>query len=127
MKLILFLFLLVSLSAQSQGTIPYAKIEKAFKMNQAKEIVSFGKDKMLISILGKEGVYSKSQATLVLGDFFNRKPGNKFQFHFKSKESTDGSFAIGKYFSKGEEFRITIHFQKIGNSFKIESLTIERA
>ena len=127
MKLLLFLFLFISLSVYSQGSIPYAKIERAFKMNQAKEIVSFGKDKMLVSILGKEGVYSKSQAILVLGDFFNRKPGDKFKFHFKSKESADGSFAIGKYFSKGEEFRITIHFKKMGDSFKIESLTIERA
>ncbi len=127
MKFLLVFLAFLSFSVFSQNTVPYAKIEKSFELNHAKEIVSFGKDKMLINILGKEGVYSKSQATLVLGDFFKRKPGSQFQFHFKSKASSDGSFAIGKYVSKGEEFRVTIHFKKIGDSFKIESLTIEKA
>ena len=126
MKFLLIFFLFISLGSYSQSTIPYAKIEQAFKVNQAKEIVSFGKDKMLISVLGKEGAYSRSQANLVLRDFFHRKPGNQFQFYFKSKESADGSFAIGKYISNGEEFRITIHFKKIGKKFMIESLTIEQ-
>lgn len=127
MKSVLVLFMFFSLSVYSQETIPYADIQKSFELNKAKEIISFGKDKILINILGKEGVYSKSQANLVLEDFFNRKPGGKFQFYFKSKESSDGSFSIGKYHSKGEEFRVTIHFKKVGNSFKMESLTIERA
>ncbi len=126
MKFLLAIFLLFSLTLHSQINVPYTNIEKAFKLNQAKEIVSFGKDKMLVNILGKEGVYSKSQANLVLRDFFHRKPGNQFTFHFKSKESADGSFAIGKYISKGEEFRVTIHFKKIGEIFQIESLTIEK-
>ncbi len=126
MKLLLTFFLFLALGVFSQSTVPYTKIEQAFKTNQAKEIVSYGKEKILINVLGKEGVYSKSQANLVLRDFFHRKPGNQFQFHFKSKESTDGSFAIGKYISNGEEFRITIHFNKIGEKFMIESLTIER-
>ena len=127
MKIILAFFLLLSLTSFSQSTIPYAEIENAFEKNNSKGIVNFGKEKMLINILGKEGVYSQSQAGLVLNDFFNKKNGNQFQFYFKSKESSDGSFAIGKYESKGEEYRVTIHFKKIGKVFKIESLTIEKS
>ena len=51
-----------------EGEVPYSTIEKAFSANDASSIVAIGKDKMLINVLGKEGAYSQSQATLVLKD-----------------------------------------------------------
>ena len=117
--------LVVSLSIQSE--IPYSSIEKAFITNDTEVIVSLGREKMLVNILGKEGAYSQSQANLVLKDFFQKKPGNSFKFIFKGKESSDGSFAIGTYESKAESFRVTIHFKKIGAEYKIESLSIEKS
>tara|TARA_R110002072_G_scaffold20688_4_gene74867 strand:- start:24415 stop:24795 length:381 start_codon:yes stop_codon:yes gene_type:complete len=106
--------------------IPYSAIEKAFESNNYSGIVSSGKSKMLLNVLGKEGVYNKSQAGLVLKDFFTRKPGNQFEFVFKGKESLEGTFAIGNYTSKNEKFRVTIHFKKLDDEYKIESLTIEK-
>jgi len=124
----LFYTLLTSmlLSLGLDGEIPYNSIEKAFESNNPKEIVGNGKTKIMINILGKEGIYSQSQASLVLKDFFNRKPGSQFNFVFKGKESKDGTFAIGNYLSRGEKFRVTIHFKNTNNQYKIESLTIEK-
>lgn len=122
---VFFTSILLSLTVQSD--IPYSSIEKAFISNDAGNIVSLGKDKMLINILGKEGAYSQSQANLVLKDFFTKKPGSSFKFIFKGKESADGSFAIGTYESKAESYRVSIHFKKIGSDFKIESLIIEKS
>lgn len=116
--------LIISLTIQ--GEIPYSTLEKAFSSNDSNAIVAVGKEKILLNILGKEGAYSKSQAGLVIKDFFTKKPGSTFKFIFKGKESSEGSFAIGTYESKGESFRVTIHFKKEGSDFKIESLTIEK-
>jgi len=116
--------LIISLTIQ--GEIPYSTLEKAFISNDSNAIVAVGKEKILLNILGKEGAYSKSQAGLVIKDFFTKKPGSTFKFIFKGKESSEGSFAIGTYESKGEIFRVTIHFKKEGSDFKIESLTIEK-
>ena len=107
--------------------IPYSAIENAITSNNASEFVTFGKEKILLNILGNEGVYSASQATLVLRDFFTKKPGDSFKFIFKGKETSEGSFAIGTYLCKSENFRFTIQFKKIGLNFKIESLTIEKS
>ena len=117
----------ILLSFGINGEVPYATIQKAFETNNPNEIVALGKAKILINVLGKEGVYSQSQAGLVLKDFFTRKPGNSFNFFFKGKESSDGTFAIGSYTSRSEEFRVTIHFKSIEGKYKIESLTIENA
>lgn len=117
---------LVFLNA-STNEIPYSAIEDAISSNNSTEFVAFGKDKILLNILGNEGVYSHSQAALVLKDFFTKKPGNTFKFIFKGKETTDGSFAIGTYTSKTESFRFTIQFKRINTDFKIESLTVEKS
>lgn len=123
----LYIFLTsIALSMSVQSDIPYSSIEKAFISNDANDIIALGKDKMLINVLGKEGAYSISQANLVLKDFFTKKPATSFKFIFKGKETADGSFAIGTYESKGESFRVTIHFKKISGDFKIESLIIEK-
>jgi hypothetical protein len=108
------------------STIPYLDIENAFKENNAAKIVSFSEQKLILNILGQEGVYSKSQSELIIKDFFTKKPGNQFQFIFKGKETTEGTFSIGTYKSNSETFRITIQFKTVAQNYKIESLTIEK-
>lgn len=123
----LYSLLTVLLLAFQTKEVPYTSLETAFSQNNATGIVALGKEKVLVNILGMEGAYSQSQATLVLKDFFIKKPCLSFKFIFKGKETSEGSFAIGTYASKSETFRITIQFKKINSDFKIESLTIEKA
>lgn len=115
----------IILSLNLSGDVPYSAIESGFEKNNAKALVAQGKSKIIIKILGKEGVYSQQQAALVLGDFFKKYSGSSFDYMFKGKESSDGTFAIGNYSGGGQKFRVTIHFNKVGADFKIESLTIE--
>jgi hypothetical protein len=106
-------------------SVPYSAIEKSFEANNAKGIVTLGKSKLLINVLGKEGAYSQSQAKLILQDFISKNSCSSFEFIFKGKESNGGSFAIGNYDSRSKKFRVTMYFKKEQGSFKIESLTIE--
>ena len=97
-----FLALLTSVifSLNFSSEVPYSSLEKAFKANQSADIVSLGKEMMVINILSNEGVYSSQQATLVLKNFFSKHPGNSFEYTFKGKQTSDGAFAIANYFSK---------------------------
>jgi hypothetical protein len=123
-SIITSLFLSINISSN----VPYSAIEKAFESNNAQEIVVLGKSKILINVIGKEGAYSQSQASLVLKDFFAKNPGKQFSFVFKGKEAADGTFAIGNYVTQSnEKFRVTIYFKNSGGDYKIESLTIENA
>ncbi len=107
--------------------IPYSMIEKSFESNNASGIVALGKEKLLINILGKEGAYSHSQATLVLKNFFAKHPAGTFNYTFKGREDSNGTFSIANYVSsKNEKFRVVMYFKKSDSKFKIESLTIER-
>ncbi|HLP56492.1 MAG TPA: DUF4783 domain-containing protein [Fluviicola sp.] len=106
--------------------IPYASIESAFASGDASKIVSYGKERMIVNVIDKEGVYSQSQASQVLKEFFGKKPASSFKFTFKGKETDDGCFAIGAYVSKSENYRVTIKWKKSGSDFKIESIAIEK-
>ena len=120
-----FALITVLLLSPQQG-VPYSKLDSAFDQSNAEAIVSLAKDKVLINIQGKEGVYSKSQATLVLKEFFTGKSAGSFNFTFKGNESESGTFAIGSYTAGGTKYRVTTHFKNPGDGFKIESITIEK-
>lgn len=106
--------------------VPYTSLEKAMESNDAKSIINFGKEKVLLNILGKEGAYNHSQAELILEEFFDKKPKGTFTFIFKGKESSDGIFAVGTYTVKSESFRTTFHFRSVKSESKLESLTISQ-
>lgn len=121
-----FIFsLLLLLGSDIPADVPYSSVQSAFKSGDAASIAGMCKDKCLISILDDEGAYSKSQATQVLKAFFTKHPASSFSFIHKGSGSAEGAFGIGTYVSKGEEFRVTVHFKKISGVFKIESITIE--
>ena len=104
-------------------SIPFKEVENAFIEGDAAKVVSFGTTKMLISIDGKEGVYSKSQGTQVLTNFFKSNPPKSFSFSFKGKDEGASSFAVGDYQSV-KKYRVSIKFKKIQDQHQIESLTI---
>lgn len=124
-----FIFGIVSflfIAFGSPADVPYSDIENAFLKKNAESIAKMGNDKLSISIIGKESIYSNQQATLVLKDFFSKHPLQDFKFIFKGKENSDGSFAIASYEAKNEKFRFTFHFKKSDSVFKIIRLNIEK-
>jgi hypothetical protein len=110
----------------SPADIPYTSLEKAMESNDAKSIVGYSKEKVLLNLLGKEGAYNHSQAELILDEFFDKKPKGTFTFIFKGKETSDGTFAVGTYTVKNESFRTTFHFRTVKSESKLESLTISQ-
>lgn len=122
----LFFYILFGLSSiiHSSTDIPFDSIEKSFSTQNAKDIVALGKEKISISILEKDGVYSQTQGELVLNNFFKQYPVKSFSFIFKGKTTGSSSFAIGTLVSS-RELRVTLKFKRLGKVFKIESISIE--
>jgi hypothetical protein len=117
----------IMLNLYAVADIPYAALETAFTTGDAAKIVAQGKDKMIINIADKEGVYSQSQASQVLKNFFTQNPGATFRFTFKGKETEEGAFAIGTYTAKSGAFRVTVKWKKLGADYRIESVGIEKS
>src|SRR5690554_5652520 len=104
-------------------TIPYQDVTTAFSKGDASKIMSLGTTKVLISIEGNEGIYSKSQGTQVLNNFFKNNPPKSFSFGFKGKDKGASTFAVGEYQSRNT-YRVSLKFKKVNTEHQIESITI---
>lgn len=123
MNFLITSFLSVFFVLHSILSIPFKEVEDAFSKGESTQIVSLGTTKMLISINGKEGVYSKSQGAQILANFFKSNPPESFSFDFKGQDKGASSFAVGYYHSKNK-FRVSIKFKNVKDQYLIESLTI---
>lgn len=106
--------------------VPFGTIESAFNNQDAQKIAALGKDKMLVQIESKEGVYTQNQVSQLLKDFFVKHPNGEFKYTFKSKENTESAICTGNYQSKNEIFRTTLKWKKINSEFKLESLILDK-
>jgi hypothetical protein len=121
---LLLSFLLVLSTA---ADIPYSTLQKDMEENNAKGLVALGKDKVILSVFGKEGVYNSTQATMVLEDYFNKKPKGTFTFVFKGKESSEGVLlVVGNYVVGKETYRCTFQFRAEKNTARWDNLSIEK-
>ena len=123
LSLVLSFLLILSTAAD----IPYATIQRDMEENNAKGIVAMGKEKVILSVFGKEGVYNSTQAMMVLDEFFNKKPKGNFNFIFKGKESSEGVLlVVGNYIVNKETYRCTFQFRAEKSLARWDNLSIEK-
>ena len=111
--------------------LPYSEIENSFLKKDVEIISKIGNDKIVISLFGKENIYSNAQSKLILKDFFKQNSHQNFKYIFKSKEKIESKnnesiFAIANYYTKSESIRITFYFKKIENNYRISKIMFEK-
>jgi DNA-binding Lrp family transcriptional regulator len=126
MKTILLLFfsgLLLGFSVNTSPETAFNSLERAFKEGDSKKIVAHVDEKILLEINRLESVYSKSQAELILKDFFEKN--NPKDFSVKSKSLTKGNYALlGTLNCSNKSFRVSIKLRELGNYFVLDKISI---
>jgi hypothetical protein len=79
----------------------------ALRNGNAQELSRFIDDKIEISLPDKSDSYSKSQAVMVLKDFFNNSGVTGFEVQFKG-ENGGSQFCVGKLQTKSGGYRTTV-------------------
>lgn len=124
MKLAISLALYILSIMNPLQTINYTELETAVQKMDANKIVACGTDKILVSINNKESIYSKSQAAIVLKDFFTKKPVNTFKITVKPQPKGNVAFVAGEYTSGSSKFRISFQYKLDNEQYKIDKVTI---
>jgi len=116
------LFLNFTLSSNPNAT--FSALERAFTEGDAKKITAQMDDKLLLEINKSESVYSKSQAELILKDFFEKNRPKTFTT--KSKSNLKGNYAmLGTLISESnKEFRVSIKLREQGSQFALDRISI---
>jgi hypothetical protein len=102
------------------------KIVTAFRTGNASELAAFFNSTLELTVNNKEEIYSKTQAEIILKDFFTSNPPSSFTIlHQGGKESS--KYAIGSLKSGPNNFRITFLLKSVNSDVFIHQLRIENA
>lgn len=122
-KLLLLAGLLLSFTIV---TNPFDSVVAALQKGNV-ETLSHYFDKMVeISLNGKSNSYSKSQASVILKDFFAGHKAQSFKVIHKGKSGKGSSFGIGNLVTTNGTFRITFFFRQKGNTVVLQELRFKK-
>lgn len=100
------------------------EVINAMKTGNAPEIARFFDNTVEINMPQKNNSYSKSQAELVLKDFFSTNPVKAFEIIHKG-ENSGSQYCIGTLITKNGSFRTTIFMKQKGDKQVLQEITFE--
>jgi hypothetical protein len=94
----------------------------AIRVGSSSDLAEYFESSISLNIDGQQGDYSKSQAEIVMKDFFKKNQPLGFSIVFKSETNSSLSSYIGEYKSAQNQFRVLIKISQQGGNSKIYSL-----
>ena len=101
-------------------------LRSAMKTGSSKELVKNFNTMVELNFEGEKSNYSKSQAELVLKEFFKKYPSNDFQFIHQGASKQGLTYVIGKYTFEDGSFRVWILIKKFEDSYLVDSIDFSR-
>jgi hypothetical protein len=120
----LTLIILFPAFAFAQATDTEA-ISQAFKTGNAKELARFFSANVELKILSKEDVYSKTQAEIIVKDFFAKNPPKDYKAVHNGTSKAGAQYTIGHLTTANGNFRTYYFLKKSGNTYTIQELRFE--
>ncbi|MEO6251842.1 MAG: DUF4783 domain-containing protein [Ferruginibacter sp.] len=121
------LFTLLTIGALLSSFSLFSSIDEvitAMKAGNSADIARFFDNTVEINIPDKTNNYSKSQAELVLKDFFTSNTVKSFDVIHKG-ENAGSQYCIGTLVTKNGSYRTTIFMKKKGDKQVLQEITFE--
>ena len=121
----IFLFLLIPFN----GIVAADVIEtlgNSMKNGNSTEIASYFGATVDLTVLEEEDVYSKSQAEVILRNFFKSHIPKDFTVLHQGASKEDSKYVIGNLVTSNGNFRCYFLLKNINGKFTIQELRIEK-
>ena len=128
MKLVRFLIIGFVLLAASGFTFfdTCEEIGGAIRAGDSKQLASYFANTIDLTIMGREDNYSKTQAELIVRDFFTKNPPKTFSMVHKGTSKEGMLYGIGTLTTtKGANFRTSFYAKQSGEKYFIQELRFE--
>ncbi len=122
----LFAFCVLTLNADAQNnsSLPQG-IVTATANGNAEKLASYFNNNIELVLPQKSGIFSRSQAQMILKDFFSNNPPSSFKIIHQGNRQ-NASFAIGNYKTGGDLYRFYLLTKNNNNKLLIHQLRIEK-
>jgi hypothetical protein len=101
-------------------------IAVAIKAGNSREIARYFSERVEMKVGDNEDLYSKTQAEMILKDFFDKNSPVNFTIKHKGSSQKGLSYVIGVLQTSSGSFRTLIRFKQSGNQLLIQELRFER-
>ena len=127
-KIILTLFLIGGFTFISNAYIDiYDDINNAIQSGNSTVIAGYFNTTVDLTILAQEEVYSKTQAEIILKDFFSKNTPKTFSILHKGTSKEGSMYGIGSLLTnQGGSFRVYFYLKQIGGKSYIQELRFEK-
>jgi hypothetical protein len=120
-----FTYCLIMLWVSLSSFISVDEVVSAIKNGSVSQLSKYFDNTVEITFTDKSNTYSKSQAELVLKDFFNSNVVRGFQIMHKG-DNPGAQFLIGTLDTKNGEYRTTIYMKQKGDKQLLQELRFEK-
>ena len=101
-------------------------IADAIKKGNAKELAVYFDSNIELTLLDKDGTYSKSQAEIIIKDFFAKNPPSDFSINHNGSSKDLSQFFIGSYKTANKQnFRIYYLVKSVSGKMLVQQLQIQ--
>ncbi len=97
----------------------------AIKSGNAEQVAVYFDNNVEISMPDKSNSYSKSQAEIILKDFFSSNPVKGFEVIHKG-QNAGSQYCIGSLLTKNGSYRTTIFMKQKGDNQVLQELRFEK-
>lgn len=101
------------------------EVVSAIKNGSASQLSKYFDNTIEITIADKSNTYSKSQAELVLKDFFENNVVKDFVV-LRKGDNTNAQFIAGRLSTKNGTYKTTIYLKQKGNKQLLQELRFEK-
>ena len=102
------------------------KIVSAIRAGNAKELASYFHPNIELTVLDNDGTYSKSQAEIIIKDFFTKNPPKDFSINHNGSSKDMSQFFIGSYKTTNQQsYRIYFLMKTLSDKMLIQQLQIQ--
>jgi hypothetical protein len=116
----------MSASALNPGAAgPFEDVVSSIKSGDARSLSRYLDNTVEINISGKSSSYSKSQAEIILKDFFSKNQVKSFELIHQGEGGGGSRFGIGNMGTSGGAYRTSFFLQKKGGSMVLNELRFE--
>jgi hypothetical protein len=120
-----FTYGLIVLWLCTSSFISVDEVVSAIKNGSVSQLSKYLDNTIEITFTDKSNTYSKSQAELVLKDFFNNNEVKSFELVHKG-DNTNAQFLIGTLETKNGDYRTTIYMKQKGEKQLLQELRFEK-
>ena len=122
----IFIFSMVlSIKANAQSEL-INNLRSALKTGSSKELVKNFNTMVELNFEGEKSNYSKSQAELVLKEFFKKYPPTDCQYIHQGASKQGLTYIIGKYSFEDGSFRVWVLIKKYEENYLVDMIDFSR-